>query len=202
MRQSSIRPSRRSASFRTTLESRRRRRVPPVEEPVDGNPGDPVPPPQLDRREQVPVDGVDAAEPEQAGEMQRSTGGLHMPAELRQRLEVVEPATADALIDADEILGTRRGRPPGSGGRPRCSPSDPREVQRPGRSPRAGYVAGRPRARARRGCGRVRWRCRRVQPGIPSRRAQRALRDAGAEIRLTCLCARSTMPGGDVRDAI
>ena len=64
-----------------------------------------VPHAQLDAGEQVPVERVHAAGPEQADQVQRAAGLPQLGAQLDQRRQLVELPALDALGDAHEVLG-------------------------------------------------------------------------------------------------
>jgi hypothetical protein len=65
----------------------------------------PVTNPQLDAGEQMAVESVDPARPQQPHQMKRSTGLTQLGAQLDQRLKMVKLAALDTLRDADQILG-------------------------------------------------------------------------------------------------
>ncbi len=61
--------------------------------------------PELEAGQQVLVDGVHAAGPEQAHQVQGAAGVLEDGAEVGERLEAEEVAPLDALGDPDQVLG-------------------------------------------------------------------------------------------------
>jgi len=84
-------------------ERRLRRRVPPVEERVDrdGNAGTA---PQLDGGEQVLVERVHAARPDETQEVQGAPGTSQRFAQRDERLQPVELSRGDALGNAHDVL--------------------------------------------------------------------------------------------------
>jgi hypothetical protein len=59
---------------------------------------------ELHGGEDMPVEGVDATEPEQAHHVQRAARPLHVRAQLHERLERVEGTVGDAPGNADDVL--------------------------------------------------------------------------------------------------
>ena len=86
------------------LGAQRRRRVAAVEEAVYGDGRHLEPYPELDAGQQVPVERVHAAGAQEADEVQRTAGLPEVRPQLHQGPELVEPAGADALGDAHEVL--------------------------------------------------------------------------------------------------
>ena len=64
-----------------------------------------VPDPELDARQQVLIDGVHSAGPQESDQVQRATPLPDAPAQLHQRRQGKELAPPDALGDANQILG-------------------------------------------------------------------------------------------------
>jgi hypothetical protein len=59
---------------------------------------------ELDGREQMTVERVDTARPQQANKVQRAAGLAEVRAEFHQRLELIEGARLNALGDSHQIL--------------------------------------------------------------------------------------------------
>jgi hypothetical protein len=64
----------------------------------------PVTNPQFYAGQQMAVESMDPAWPQQPHQMKRSTGLTQPGAKLNQRLEVIKLAALDTLGDADQIL--------------------------------------------------------------------------------------------------
>ena len=72
---------------------------------MDGDGRDPMAHAQLDAGEQVPVERMDAARPQEPDEVEGATRLPQPGAELDQRRKLVEFTGLDALGDADQVLG-------------------------------------------------------------------------------------------------
>ncbi len=87
-------------------EVRRRlgRRIPPVEESVNGDPRHPMTAAQLQAPHQVFVDGVYAARADEAQQVERTVAFPHALAELHEFRDLVEGPRSDRLRDAHDVL--------------------------------------------------------------------------------------------------
>src|SRR5262249_7095788 len=75
-----------------------------IEEAMDGDGRNPVADAELDTREQVAVERVNAPRTEQTHEMKSAARGPELGTQLHQGWKLVELAGLDALGDSDEVL--------------------------------------------------------------------------------------------------